>query len=293
MTGSALNIAAGQVPALLGYSSKLNTRASTYKVIIDTLKHLPDTQRDAAYGLSGLLFLYLARWSLTRLERRARNPVVKRIAFFAVTLRTAFVIIFLTLFSWVYLRDKSRPYPISILGNVPSGFQHMGQPKLPTDLMSRIAPQLPVSTIILLLEHIAIGKSFARINNYKIDPNQELVAIGVSNLVGTLFNAYPATGSFSRSALKSKAGVRTPLAGWATAVCVVVALYALSGAFFWIPSSALAAVISASALHVFQKPVVELSELTWIDPTQSTPSSTSSPRPGRSTPSGRCRRSSV
>lgn len=57
MTGSALNIAAGQVPALMGYSSKLNTRAATYKVIINTLKHLPDTRRDAAFGLSGLLFL--------------------------------------------------------------------------------------------------------------------------------------------------------------------------------------------------------------------------------------------
>jgi len=189
----------------------------------------------------------LARWSLTRLERRARNPIVKKIAFFALTLRTAFVIIFLTVFSWVYVRGKSKPFPISILGDVPSGFQHMGQPKLPTELMSKIAPQLPVSTIILLLEHIAIAKSFGRVNNYKIDPNQELIAIGVSNLVGTLFNAYPATGSFSRSAIKAKAGVRTPLAGMFTGVCVVVALYALTGAFYWIPNSALAAVISASS----------------------------------------------
>ncbi|GAA5840778.1 hypothetical protein JCM9279_001217 [Rhodotorula babjevae] len=254
MTGSALNIAAGQVPALMGYSSKLNTRAATYKVIINTLKHLPDTRRDAAFGLSGLLFLYLARWSLTRLERRSRNPIVKKIAFFALTLRTAFVIIFLTVFSWVYVRGKSKPFPISILGDVPSGFQHMGQPKLPTDLMSKIAPQLPVSTIILLLEHIAIAKSFGRVNNYKIDPNQELIAIGVSNLVGTLFNAYPATGSFSRSAIKAKAGVRTPLAGMFTGVCVVIALYALTGAFYWIPNAALAAVIIHAVLDLIASP---------------------------------------
>jgi len=61
-------------------------------------------------------------------------------------------------------------------------------------------------------------------------------------MIGTLFAAYPATGSFSRSAIKAKAGVRTPLAGWITGICVLVALYALTGAFYWIPNAALSAV---------------------------------------------------
>lgn len=107
----------------------------------------------------------------------------------------------------------------------------MGVPQsINSNLLGLLAPQIPVSVIILLLEHIAIAKSkpssirnvflnrsnrvltlgFGRINNYKIDPNQELIAIGISNLVGTFFNAYPATGSFSRTAIKAKAGVRTP-----------------------------------------------------------------------------------
>ena len=67
--------------------------------------------------------------------------------------------------------------------------------------------------------------AFGRVNGYKINPNQELIAIGVTNLVGSCFNAYPATGSFSRSALKSKCGVRTPAAGIITAIVVLVALY--------------------------------------------------------------------
>ncbi|GAA5890145.1 hypothetical protein JCM5296_002830 [Sporobolomyces johnsonii] len=254
-TGSALNIAAGQVPSLMGYANKLNTRRATFHVIIDSLKHLPDTQLDAAFGLTGLVFLYIVRYALRQIEARARNPIVKRIAFFALTLRTAFVIIMLTVFAWVYLRGRpSSEYDISILQDVPSGFRHMGQPALPTKLLSLIAPQLPVSTIILLLEHIAIAKSFGRVNNYKIDANQELIAIGVSNLVGTLFNAYPATGSFSRSAINAKAGVRTPLGGWVTGVCVIVALYALTGAFYWIPNAALSAVIIHAVLDLIASP---------------------------------------
>ena len=91
--------------------------------------------------------------------------------------------------------------------------------------------------------HIAISKSFGRINNYTINPSQELVAIGFTNVFGPFLGAYPATGSFSRTAIKSKAGVRTPLAGVFTAIVVLLALYALTAVFFFIPMSSLSAVI--------------------------------------------------
>ena len=96
--------------------------------------------------------------------------------------------------------------------------------------------------------------AFGRINNYKINPDQELIAIGVTNTVGTVFGAYPATGSFSRSALKSKSGVRTPLAGIFTAVVVIVALYGLTPAFYWIPTAGLSAVIIHAVADLVAKP---------------------------------------
>ncbi len=91
-------------------------------------------------------------------------------------------------------------------------------------------------------------------NNYKINPNQELIAIGVTNTIGTVFGAYPATGSFSRSALKSKSGVRTPAAGILTAIVVIVALYGLTPAFFWIPSAGLSAIIIHAVADLVAKP---------------------------------------
>jgi sodium-independent sulfate anion transporter 11 len=97
--------------------------------------------------------------------------------------------------------------------------------------------------IVLLIEHIAISKSFGRINNYTIDPSQEMVAIGITNLLGPFLGAYPATGSFSRTAIKSKAGVRTPFAGVITAIVVLLAIYALPAMFFYIPNAGLSAVI--------------------------------------------------
>jgi sodium-independent sulfate anion transporter 11 len=65
----------------------------------------------------------------------------------------------------------------------------------------------------------------------------------VTNILGPFLGAYPATGSFSRTAIKSKAGVRTPLAGLITAAVVLLAIYALPALFYWIPNAGLAAVI--------------------------------------------------
>lgn len=116
-------------------------------------------------------------------------------------------------------------------------------PVLNTNIARGLVSYLPATVIVLLIEHIAISKSFGRVNNYTINPSQEMVAIGVTNLLGPFLGAYPATGSFSRTAIKSKAGVRTPFAGVITAAVVLLAIYALPAVFYYIPSASLAGVI--------------------------------------------------
>lgn len=104
-------------------------------------------------------------------------------------MRNAFVIIVLTLSAYLYVRtltpDSKGNYPISILKTVPRGFQHVGQPKIDPELLRALGSELFVATIILLLEHISISKSFGRVNGYKIDPNQELIGTSTCSL---LFN---------------------------------------------------------------------------------------------------------
>ncbi|KAE9396190.1 sulfate permease [Gymnopus androsaceus JB14] len=254
MTGSAINIAAGQVPGLMGITG-FNTRGATYLVIIDTLKGLPITTRDAAFGLTGLFALYAIRILCDYLSKRF--PRRARVFFFISVFRNAFVIVMLTVASWLYTRHgggKSGNFPIKILGTVPAGLRDVGQPHIDLELVRALASDLPIATIILLLEHIAISKSFGRVNNYKIDPNQELIAIGVTNTVGSCFGAYPATGSFSRSALKSKSGVRTPAGGIFSAIIVIVALYGLTSAFFWIPNAGLSAIIIHAVADLVASP---------------------------------------
>ena len=242
MTGSALNIAVGQVPALMGITGFSN-RDATYKVVINVLKHLGRTKLDAAMGLTALLMLYLIRSGCNFAARK--KPSKAKLFFFLSTLRTAFVILLYTMISWLVNRHHraKKNNKFAILGTVPRGFKNAAVPTVNKTIIKAFASQLPASIIVLLIEHIAIAKSFGRINNYTIDPSQEMVAIGVTNLLGPFLGAYPATGSFSRTAIKSKAGVRTPFAGVITAIVVLLAIYALPAVFFYIPSASLSAVI--------------------------------------------------
>ena len=76
-------------------------------------------------------------------------------------LRNAFVLVILTFAAWLYTRHrrtKSGKYPIKILQTVPRGLKHVGRPAIDRDLVVALGSELPVATIILLLEHIAIGK---------------------------------------------------------------------------------------------------------------------------------------
>lgn len=120
MTGAALSIGCGQVPALMGISG-VNTRGPTYLVIIDTLKGLPKTKLDAAMGLSALTMLYAIRifcsWMTTK------QPNRKKLWFFISTLRMAFVILLYILISWLANRNvkDAKKAKFKILGKVPRG----------------------------------------------------------------------------------------------------------------------------------------------------------------------------
>ncbi|KAL1915203.1 uncharacterized protein VTP21DRAFT_7479 [Calcarisporiella thermophila] len=240
MTGSAITIALGQIPKLLGIKS-VDTRAAGYLVLGNSLAGLPRTSLDAAFGLTGLFILYAIRFVTTRLINR--YPRYKWPLFFVNIARNILLVIVFTAIAYGISKDNPDKPPISILKNVPSGFRDVHVPHVDVGLLQRIAPNLPSAVIIVVLEHIAIAKSFGRVNDYKINPNQELIAIGVSNIIASFFSAYPSTGSFSRSAIKAKSGVRTPLAGIFSGIIVILALYALTPAFYYIPDATLAAVI--------------------------------------------------
>lgn len=239
MSGSAITITIGQMPKLFGMKG-INTQDSSYLIFGNFFKHLPDTQLDVAFGLVSMFWLYGVRYACQRLGRR--YPKYSMHFFFFSIMRNGILVIFGTLIAFLVNIGKSTS-PISILKTVPPGFTAMNVPVIRTDVLSGIASSLPSGVIILILEHVAIAKSFGRINDYTINPDQEIIAIGFTNIWAAFFGAYPSTGSFSRTAIKARSGVKTPIAGVFSALVVLLALYALTPAFYFIPDAVLAAVV--------------------------------------------------
>lgn len=121
MTGSAITIAAGQVPNLLGIPG-VNTRGPAYQTIIDTLKALPNAKLDAALGLTALFLLYGIRIVFSVLTKK--QPQRKKLWFFLSTLRIAFVLLLYILISWLvnrHVKGNAKLAKFKILGTVPRG----------------------------------------------------------------------------------------------------------------------------------------------------------------------------
>ncbi|KAF9103484.1 hypothetical protein BGX27_010553 [Mortierella sp. AM989] len=255
-TGAAATIVISQIPKWIGVSG-VNTRQPAYLVLIDTLKALPTLSwLDLIFGLASMfglvgIGLVVDRWN------RGKFPVqlIKISRFFIVT-------VLATMFSFLLNVNAPRDLEgniiprISILKTVPSGLPIPQVPPLDRAILAEIAPKLIAIALATILEHIAIGKSFANKNRYQIDSNQELFTVGLANVTASFFGAYTVTGSFSRSAVKFQCGVKTPLAGLVTGTLVLLALQMLTPLLFYIPDAALSAVIMVAVSGLVSPPDV-------------------------------------
>ncbi|OLN81025.1 Sulfate permease 2-like protein 3 [Colletotrichum chlorophyti] len=252
VTAAAITITLSQVPSLLGIEG-VNSKAAAYRVFVDTARGLPRMQLDAAIGLTALVLLSSIKWYCEHMAKT--QPKRRRMWEMLCSLRMTFTILLYTLVSFLVNRGLGDGgHRFRITGTLPRGFTHAGPPSLDPKLITALLPDLPATVIILVIEHIAIGKSFGRINNYTVQPSQELISIGCTNLFGPFLGAYSSTGSFGGTAILSKAGVKTPLAGLFNGAILLLALYALTSVLYYIPMASLAALIIHAVINLITSP---------------------------------------
>ncbi len=141
---------------------------------------------------------------------------------------------------------------IAIIGAVPSGLPSFQFPAWTTDNIRLVFPTVLTVTLIGLVESIGIAKVLeAKTRDHKVEPNQELIAIGIGKMVGGFFQAVPTSASFSRSAVNNQAGAKTGMSSVITAILVAIALLFLTQLFFYLPKAVLAAIILLSVIGLF------------------------------------------
>ncbi|GAB5472468.1 MAG: sulfate permease [Maribacter sp.] len=138
-------------------------------------------------------------------------------------------------------------FGVNIVGEIPSGLPSFGIPEFRVDYLVDLLPIAFTLALVGYLEIISIGKSLEeKEEKATIDPNQELIAIGSANMIGSLFRSYPVSASFSRSAILSETGVRTNMAGFFSVLLVLLTLLFFTPVFYYLPNSVLASVIMVS-----------------------------------------------
>ncbi|KAG0208988.1 hypothetical protein BGX33_005887 [Mortierella sp. NVP41] len=255
-TGAAATIVIQQIPKWLGVPN-INNRAPVYTIIITMFQAIKTLSwLDLVFGLVSMVILVAIGLAVDRWGRGVFSIQLIKIS------RFFFVTVLATALSYALnknpdLDPQGNPvYRLSILKKVPSGLPPPAAASVSSDIFSEIAPKLFAIALATILEHVAIGKAFARRNRYQIDSNQELLTLGLANVTASFFGAYAVTGSFSRSAVKFQCGVKTPFAGFITGALVLLAIFFLTPLFFYIPDAALNAVIMVAVSTLISPPAV-------------------------------------
>ncbi|MBK8655969.1 MAG: solute carrier family 26 protein [Haliscomenobacter sp.] len=138
---------------------------------------------------------------------------------------------------------------VKIVGSVPSGLPSFVAPQLGLPDWQALIPVALTISLVGFMESIAVAKAIqARHRDYKVDANQELIALGAANLFAGFFKAFPVTGGFSRTAVNDQAGAKTGMASFISATLIVLTLLFLTPLFYYLPNAILASVILVAVL---------------------------------------------
>ena len=139
---------------------------------------------------------------------------------------------------------------IKIIGNIPSDLPTFRMPEISWSIFKDLFPLAAALALVGFMESIAVAKSLQAKHKkeYKIDSNQELIALGLTSIGGSFFQSYTVEGGFGRSAVNDQAGAKTGVAAIISALMVVLALLYLTPLFFNLPKAILGSIIMVAVV---------------------------------------------
>ena len=225
MNGLAIVIIVGQLPKLSGFSTDADTFVEEVREFVTNFD-----QRDATALTVGLVTLAV----LLVLPRLTRTIPAVLVSVVGATVVTA-----------VFDLD------IKTVGTLPGG---LPTPKVPWTDVGDVVPLLIAAvgiTLVSLTDTIALSTSFNARRGERVRPNEEMIGIGSSNVAAGFFQGFAVSASSSRTVVAEQSGAKSQLAGIVGAGVVVLLLVFFNGLLADLPNSALAAVVIAAALSLF------------------------------------------
>ena len=228
-SGAAIIIGISQIKHLLGIPLSQSNKIQFFAISIiqsDIPIHIPTL----TIGLTSVfLLLILKKW--------------------APKIPSALIVVILSTL-WVYFA-KQNQVGVAVVGIIPDGLPTLNLPHLELESVKNLLPIAFTIAIVAYMEAISISKTIAEKNKYhELDPNQELIALGTSNVIGSLFQSYPTTGGFSRTAVNNQAGAKTGISAFICALIVAAILNFFTHWFFYLPKAVLGAIIISAVIKL-------------------------------------------
>ncbi len=235
-SAAALVIGLSQLKYLLGVDLPRSNKV--HEVLWNAVQHLHEVHwLTLAIGIGGIVLIKYAK----KIHKAMPGALL------AVVVGTAVVYF-----------GKLTEQGVSIVGDIPTGIPAFQIPTIDMELIGELIPLAATIALIAFMESISVAKAVqARHKDYEVDSNQELIALGMSNIVGSLFQSYPITGGFSRTAVNDQAGAKTGVAPFISAVLIALTLLFLTPLFYYLPKAMLASIIMVAVFGLidFKYPV--------------------------------------
>jgi high affinity sulfate transporter 1 len=224
MHGLALVIAGSQLPKVLGVKSSGET---TLEQIGNVVQRLPETNRiSLTIGAACFVVILLLRRFMPRVPGAVVALIGSGVAVATLGL------------------DRMG---VAIIGHVPTGLPAFMLPALTLGDFETLLPIALVTALVSFSDTMIAARAFAARNRYRIDANQELLALGVANLASGVSQGLPISASDSRTAVAEAAGSRTQVTSFIAALVVAAAMLWLGGLLYHLPAAALGGILIAAA----------------------------------------------
>jgi len=243
ISASGLLIAASQLKTLMG------VKAEGHNLI--ELLHALTVQAPNAHGLTlavGVLATAFLFW-----VRQGLKPLLVKLgltAGIADALAKAGPVVAIVVTAALAWALDWKGQGMKIVGTVPQGLPPLTLPLWDLALWQSLAVPALLISVVGFVESVSVGQTLAAKRRQRIEPDQELVALGASNLSAAFTGGFPVTGGFARSVVNFDAGAQTPAAGVYTAIGITLASLFLTPALYYLPQATLAATIIVAVLSL-------------------------------------------
>jgi SulP family sulfate permease len=243
ITASGMIIAASQLKHILGVSASGH---NLLELLVSLAEHLGDINWiTLVIGVFATATLFWVRKGLKPLLiARGMKP---RLADVAAKSGPVAVVAVTTLVTWLFSLDE---YGVRTVGAVPQGLPPLTAPSFSPDMWASLVGSAVLISIIGFVESVSVAQTLAARKRQRIDPDQELIGLGMANIGGAFTGGYPVTGGFARSVVNFDAGAETPAAGAFTALGLLMASLFLTPLLYYLPQATLAATIIVAVLSL-------------------------------------------